>query len=450
MMRPVSAHLNETTRLAQKKRPIGRSPRAWANLLYCAPGMLLVRLLEFFGYDVALYPDHFGHQAIDVEHHLRSLDGRRHKALYLCGNVIPNGFLFEKHRNLLHALSLPPGLMRYARAAEKTTIRRFGRSLFYSVGLEEKMADAPLWNSTEPKIIFSDAEHQKGRAILLRMGLTPGTYVCLHARDPAYALLNTPKRLAEQGVADAISRAVAQEGSLFNRYRNFRFADFTQAIGVLAQHGLRAVRLGADADATGVADSPYLVDYANVFRSKLGNDAAFADAYLMAHCRFYVGGATGVTAFAFVFNRPIVFVNSFPWPWSHFPPFDGSIYLPKLLRRKDGLILSFAEIFSLSRRHDWRAMYDDAFFDAEQIEALDNTPEELAAAVQEMCERQNGALPEDAADEDRQQKLLQQAGESIPLSRTPSRMARQFLAAYQSLLTPPRPGDAFDGHVKNG
>ncbi len=132
-------------RLRSKRRGLGSNPRNWLRLALYAPGIGLLSLARLPGLQVALYPDHFGHQAIDVEHHLRRLGARRWKAVYLVGSMQPNSFLFEKHAAMLRIIRLPPWAMRYVRNSEKSMIRLAGRSLLYSVGFEAKLADWPIW-----------------------------------------------------------------------------------------------------------------------------------------------------------------------------------------------------------------------------------------------------------------------------------------------------------------
>ncbi|MGE3149323.1 MAG: TIGR04372 family glycosyltransferase [Pseudorhodoplanes sp.] len=430
------------TRLKNKRRGLDYRPRTWLRLAYFLPAVLLLRLMQLVGLQVAVYPDHFGHQAMDVEHHLRRLGRRRWRAVYLVGALIPNRFLYEKHRVLVRMISVPRRFLRYLREGEKLSMRLWGRPLFYSFGFEEKLTDWAVWNNVPPQISFTEVDHERGAAILARLGLERGRYVCLHARDPAFGLAHHTEMWLARGGAYSPTRAAAKgvtseaEESLFNRYRNSDFLDYSRAVDVLAQRGLKAVRLGAKVhnDLTGVMSN--LVDFAGRERETLAEDAEFADVYLMAHCRFYVGTSNGIIGLAFTFNRLIAWVNSFPWPWAHMPPGAGSIYLPKLLRHERGDTLTFAEMIGRSKRYDWRGMYSNAFFEQERIAVVDNTPEEIAEAVGEMCDRTDGCFAHDEADESRQQRLASLFHGDLKLDGLPHRVGRSFLSRHRALLVP--------------
>jgi putative glycosyltransferase (TIGR04372 family) len=436
-----SPALTEAARLMKKRRGLPRNLRATLRLLWVMPAIVVFRFLRAFGFEIAIYPDQFGHQALDVEHHLRSSKASRNRCFYFCSQLIPNRFLYEKHLSLLTIIKLPRRTMTYLRNAEKANIRSFGQALFFTRGLAEKMADTKLWNTTNPQIVFSPEEDRRGILILEKLGIAPGTYVCFHARDSAYALAAYPKMWAERrslsagNEGEVLPLVQSFEENKYNVFRSSRFADFDKALVALSQRGLIGVRLGAKVERDYTDALPNLIDYAARHREDLGAEADFADVYLMAHCRFYVGTASGVSALSWIFNRLMVFVNDFPWPWDQLPPIAGSIYMQKLWRRRDGRKFTFREMIDLSRRVDWRAMYDNDFFVKEDLTVIDNTSEEIADAIAEMCDRIDGRWAADADDEARHRALVELADPTLPLSQSPARMARGFLLRHQDLLS---------------
>src|SRR5262245_15716457 len=142
----------------KKRNPVYRSfgdrLRAWLRLAVLSPAMLGARMMRSLRVDVALYPDQFGHQALDVEHHLRSAKTFGRYILYLCGDYVPNRYLFKKHSERARVVRISSAFMRYARLAERTELRRHGRTLFYTVGFEQKMVDASIWTDVTPQIQF--------------------------------------------------------------------------------------------------------------------------------------------------------------------------------------------------------------------------------------------------------------------------------------------------------
>ncbi len=407
------------------------------------------KLLRKFGCELAFYPDHFGHQAVDIEYLLRKNATRTKRCILFLGSAAPNGFLLKKHREVARVVELGPRAQRYLLAAEKVSIRVLNRPLFFISGIEERALDTTTWNRIEPRIRFSESENRRGTEMLGRMGIEPGRYVCFHARDSAFGItghadMYRARLLRNQTEDDAAGRsedvAIKSEKGLLQRYRNSDFADYAAALSALADRGLKGVRLGAKVDGDLTEILPNLVDFAGRHRADLAaEDAEFADIYLMANCRFYVGTATGVTGVAYIFNRPIVFVNFFPWVWQQSPPIKGTIFQPKLLRRGDGTVLDFASMIELLNSNDWHDLHEDQFFALNDFSAIDNTPEEIADAVLEMCERLDGHSTPDMTDAMRQ-RALEALYVPRPVSfEPPGTMAKAFLRHHRDLLPPGSP-----------
>jgi putative glycosyltransferase (TIGR04372 family) len=353
--------------------------------------------------------------------------------MYLRGDAVPNWYLLKKHRELVKVWRLPRLLLSYFETADRCSIAVLGKTIFYVRGFEEKLIDTPTW-AADPQIRFTEEEHYRGEAILARFGLERGRYVCLHARDPAYGLSYFPRLWASRGLADHVAAAKAEdiEKNLGQRSRNSDFRDYRAALEVLAARGLKGVRLGAKVNFDFSSELPNLVDFAGREREQLHEDGEFADLYLMAHCAFYVGTTTGVTGSSYAFSRPTALVNHFPWVLAFVPPICGSLHMPRLVRRQNGTLLSFGELIDIGS--NWRKTYDDGYFHREGLETVDNTPEELAEAVAEMCDRFEGKWREDPGDEARQRAFKELAGPALPQDPLAARVSRAFLARHADLL----------------
>lgn len=425
--------------VAGKRRPIGWSTRIWARLIFALPAIGLLRLMAALGFEVARYPNQFGHQCQDVEYHLRRSANRHHRCIYLCGDAIPNQYLLKKHRELVRVWYVPKPILKYLENADRTSIRVFGDALFHVHSFEEKIIDTPIWGIAT-QLRFSDDEHRRGAEILARFGLERGRYVCLHARDPAYGLSYFSQLWSSRGTAEDIAalRADETERNLGQRSRNSDFRDYRLALEYLATRGLKGVRLGAKVKHDLSDELPNLVDFAGRERARLGADGEFADLYLMAHCAFYVGTTTGVTGSAYSFNRPTALVNHFPWMLAFIPPIANSLHIPRLVRRQSGEVLSFAELIDIGS--NWRRTYDDTYFDREGLEIADNTAEELAEAVREMCERVEGRWQPDPEDQRRQAAVIRLAGPALPQNPLNASIGSAFLARHADLLDGPRTG----------
>jgi len=422
-----------------RKHGIGLSPRAWLNLAITAPTLSLLWLLRAAGLKFGIYADQFGHQAFDIEYHLRTTEPGRMRSAYLRGSYVPNDYLLEKHCGMLTVIRVPDAVIRHLRQADLVSRRVFGRQVLVWAGFKEKLLHTAVWNDMPPQITFSEAEHARGLRILNRLGLERGHYVCLYARDSSFPLkhnadLYVAKYRRFGGDREAARQhSVKMESSLYQKFRNAAFSDYSATLERLAADGLIGLRMGAEADDDLEESLPNLVDFSGRHRKALGADATFADIYLMAHCHFCMGAGSGVVYLGYIFNRPTVYVNTIPWPWENLPPQADGIYLPKLLVGPKG-ILTFAEMIEMSRQTHWRAMYQDAFFEERGLSVIDNTPQELADAADEMCRRLDGTWTETAENRARQEKLITHVDASLPMFQMPSRMAAGFLRDHGDLL----------------
>src|SRR5690242_3689724 len=91
-----------TQRKKSKKDTMSRFNRYQLARLFCW-------LMRKLGFAVMLYPDHFGHQAGDVEFDMRT---KNKKLLYLSG-IIPNKALLKMHRRYVTVIPIPKWLKYY-------------------------------------------------------------------------------------------------------------------------------------------------------------------------------------------------------------------------------------------------------------------------------------------------------------------------------------------------
>ncbi len=425
--------------ITAKKLGLGRNIRTWLNLVRTAPAHMLLLVLRAAGLNIGIYADQFGHQAFDIEHHLRTTEPGGMRSVYLRGSYVPNDYLLEKHLEILTVVRVPDAVIRHLRQVDLVSRRAFGRKVLLWAGFKDKLLHTTVWNDTPPQITFSEEEHARGLRILKRLGLERGRYVCLYARDSSFPLKHNTALYAAKyrhmsGDQEAARQhSVKMESSLYQKFRNAAFSDYSATLERLAADGLIGLRMGAEVDGDLEESLPNLVDFGGRHRKTLGADASFADIYLMAHCHFCMGAGSGVVYMGYIFNRPTVYVNTLPWPWENLPPQANGLYLPKLLVGPKG-ILTFAEMIEMSRQTHWRAMYQDTFFEERGLSVIDNTPQELADAADEMRRRLDGTWTETAEDRARQEKLMTHVDASLPMFQMPSRMAAGFLRDHGDLL----------------
>lgn len=308
-----------------------------------------------------LYPDHFGHQAGDVEYDMRTNKG---KLLYIIGSVIPNMALYRIHKRRASFLRVPAFIRRYFIVYQEWLDACLSRIYIYD--------QIPVWTlPVETK--FNAAEEAEGDAILAQLGLEKGKYVCFHARDMKYSKLRHGAMFRERG----IDYGHLDQESPYQLKRNMDFIDYFEAIEWLGKVGLKAVRLGADAE--GAYEHPNLIDYASL-RDTVSNPD-LADIYILANCKLYAGQATGITTCASALNVPGVGINWFPYmPNSKPTPFFRVCRIKRIAYK--GHQLDDVKACHMWDGLDWPRMYRVC----EQIDVINNTPAEICSTIQKAFE----------------------------------------------------------------
>ena len=144
------------------------------------------------------------------------------------------------------------------------------------------------------------------------------------------------------------------------------------------------------------------------------------DVYLTARCRFFVGVNSGLSFLPSTFGRPCVLTNftpiSVPFPYS------ADIAVPKLFRRRGAdRFIGIEELFA-SKLAD--AQFQNRIPD--DVEVIDNDPQEICDAVLEMLDGLEGKI--NAADLD-EAKQLRQRFDAIALEH------RGFLGSRMKLIS---------------
>lgn len=239
-----------------------------------------------------------------------------------------------------------------------------------------------LLDRTQPHLEFTSQEERWGVEQLEQMGIGPDTpFVCFHSRDSAY--LDT---VLQPPLSDSWRR---------HDYRDSDVQNYLPAAEELARRGYFAVRVGAVVKKPLETTNPAIIDYTSMHRTD------FLDIYLGAKCTFYVGSGDGLAAIPMVFRRPIVWINYVPFEFAHTWS-SQELFIPKKYWLHDEQrFMSFREILESGVGRFTRAyQYDDA-----GIDLVENTPQEISAAVMEMDGRVKNAWHTTGEDEDLQQQF---------------------------------------------
>lgn len=200
------------------------------------------------------------------------------------------------------------------------------------------------------KPLFVLKEHHKrdGERNLRDLGIGPDDwFVCLHVRE-------TQGSWEDNRNADPLS--------------------YIPAIREITKRGGWVIRMG-DARMTPLPKMDRVVDYPF---SKFKSDRM--DVFLFASCRFQLGCSSGPYAVSQMFGVPVLLANGVEYAGCPYSLSGQDMFLPKLLRRIGGELLTMEEGLS----PPVATLSVSSFYRRYGFEWIDNTPEDLAAAVVDM------------------------------------------------------------------
>lgn len=280
--------------------------------------------------------------------------------------------------------------------------------------LLERDADIQgLFEKMQVHLSFTSEEEEKGYEELNKMGITQGEkFVCFNARDSAY--LNTTPLRPHHGDLD---------WSHYD-YRDSNIHTFIDAAEELTRRGYFAIRMGAVVKEKLNIINPRIIDYANKFRTD------FMDIYLPAKCKFFISTGTGIDDVATVFRKPKVYVNFISLEVAPSWVAKSLVIFKKLWLRKENRSMTFREILESGVGRFMKS----ELYHQNDIEVVDNTPEEITAVVIEMDERLKGTWLTTEEDEELQQRFWALFKKSELHGVIRARIGRDFLRQNQDLL----------------
>ena len=234
-----------------------------------------------------------------------------------------------------------------------------------------------LLDITEPALSFNEMEMQQGLLIMQKMGIKAhDKLVCMTVRDSEYL-----------GDSTTIPN---------HQHRDSSIKNFLLAAETLANRGYFVLRMGAKVKSPFISKNRKIIDYANSeFRSE------FMDIFLGARCEFCISTSTGFDAIPLIFRKPIVYASMVP-PGGLFTFSSKMLAITKHhysnnLKR----YLTFDEIIDSGV-----GFFIPAYIYFEnEIQLIENTPEEIRDVVEEMADIVDGLVSYDSEDEALQAKF---------------------------------------------
>ena len=266
-----------------------------------------------------------------------------------------------------------------------------------------------IWNNSGPQLSFTEEEHARGQDLLRSLGVAPGAqYMCFFSRDQAYLPV-----LYDQ---------IDQDWH-YHDYRNGEINSLLPTAEYFAEREIYALRVGSVVEESIPEDSSFIIDYASKHRSD------FADAYLMANAKLFLGDTAGIFYMAAVFDVPCVAVNMIPL--AHYPHGLNDLYLPKKYKCSvSQQILSFREVIRLGAV-DWK--HSQEYRDA-GLQPINNTADEILAVAMELNERIDATWRTREEDSVLQRQFNQLFPDELKAEARQCLVGSQFLRQNKDLL----------------
>ncbi len=265
----------------------------------------------------------------------------------------------------------------------------------------------PRFGREEAFLKIPSIDQEKGRTILGQWGLArEDWFVCFYAREPGFYDFRDAQK---QGI------------------RNVEIDTYEFALKEIVRRGGWCIRMGSSRTkplSSRLSSIPRVIDYPHTeFVSP------FMDVFLSATCRFFIGGASGITLLPGLFGVPSVVANLIPV--NVIPPYPEDIGILKLhYSKKENRLLTFPEIYQskLAMSHD-----NQDFLDA-QIHLIDNTEEEILEAVKEMFDRLEGKFIETHQYNELHRRFMDRIPNEAWSKNSCTRIGAHFLNKYADLF----------------
>lgn len=262
-------------------------------------------------------------------------------------------------------------------------------------------------DAAPPQLRWLPQEESQGAAILAEMGVD-SWFACFHTRDDAYLNATFP-----------------DVDWCYHDFRDADIHDYLPAMRRVAALGGYAIRVGSIVKEPLRHDNhPRIIDYST---SRFQSD--FMDVYLAAKCAYFVGSTAGLYLIATIFNVPLVVCNGV---FGHTGLSSRELMVPKnIWSVAENRLLTFGEVYRSGASHilSWQE------FRRHELRPVANTPDDIAAATEELHERAFGTARYSEDDELRQQRFRDiYRRSSNQYYEYPSRIGRGFLSTYEHLL----------------
>lgn len=279
------------------------------------------------------------------------------------------------------------------------------------------------WTVPGPQLSFTPEEHKRGQELLRRLGVPEGVrHVCMFAKDRFYT--DSPDTKLDPN---------SYWGS--RDFRNCDIKNYLPAAQYLAEQGMYVFRMGIHQpeERLPAGLDQHIIDYTGTIRPTM-EDPDFADAYIQATCKFFLGTTSGIYVLSSMFGVPVAYANMIPYGECGRMPHDIVIF-KKCRNRATGDFFSFPVLIARGLDADWLTLDELEQLDREGIEFVENTGEEILDLAREMNMRLDGTWKSNPEDEEFQKRYITLSpARCFDGSGFPGRVGASFLRAERHLL----------------
>ncbi len=318
----------------------------------------------------------FGHLAIDPEIYLCKKEWKvgqpKKRCLDLFYHALPNKSYVVANSQLAkmwNRSTLP--VFRFSKHLD-TLNRVFPGHEPYILPMDKNTdSEGIVWKS-KIHISFTKAEERFGQEQLQKMGI----------EGPIVPFMNREAEYMKQRFLEC--------DTSYHNYRDTSVKHYKDAIEELAQVGCFCLRMGASHAEDLPVNHPRIIDYARNFRSE------FMDIFLLSKCHFFLSASCGPISVAALFRKPVAYVNVVSMLCNTYEacaPYDIMIF-KKYWCKNEKRFLSAKEIVDRGMAYFNRTEQ----FVENDIELIENTPEEIKDLALEMHLRLKGEWQESKED----------------------------------------------------
>lgn len=278
-----------------------------------------------------------------------------------------------------------------------------------------------LYLKHESVFYFTESEKKLGDELLQEMGITKNDwFVCVFARDNAYLAQTYP----------------TWEFDSVNSYRDSDIETLNPSIQYILDKGGFVIRLGKVVAKAMSFKHPRVIDYP-LSKWREGYNGDLLDLYMQYRAKFVLSSSTsGATDVCSLFGTPYCGANM---PFNYNITYKNSISIPQKFRK-----LNHTEFISLNewidllqikhtpQEQEFREGIEDTygdtfFFKNNNLEIINNSPEEILELVKEMFERLEGSFTQTEQDKQLQEKYQNINATYILSKDSKNPIGREFL-----------------------